>query len=125
MTEFDKDQMKALEMQLMSHNLNNLRNQIASLAQQTMELEDLREGLSGLKDIKDTKSFIPFGSGIFLESELKQPKDVLMNVGTGILVKKDFKSAVDIIGRQISELKKISLEMTSELEKIESQLSSQ
>jgi prefoldin alpha subunit len=125
MTEFDKDQMKALEMQLMNHNLTNLRNQLASLSQQVLELEDLRNGLSSLKDIEDKKSFVPFGSGIFLEAELKKPKDVLMNVGTGVLVKKDFNTALDIIGKQITELNKISFEMSSELEKIESQLNSQ
>ena len=125
MTEFDKDQMKALEMQLMNHNLTNLRNQLASWSQQVLELEDLRNGLSSLKDIEDKKSFVPFGSGIFLEAELKKPKDVLMNVGTGVLVKKDFNTALDIIGKQITELNKISFEMSSELEKIESQLNSQ
>ena len=124
MTGLDKEQLKALEMQLMGHNLNNLRNQIATITQQIIELEDLKEGLVSLKDVKDRKSFVPFGSGIFLESELKQPKEVLMNVGTGVLVKKDFGAATEIIGNQIGELKKISLEMSFEIEKIESQFTS-
>ncbi len=121
----DKEQLQALEMQLMSHNLNNLKSQIDAISQQIVELEGLKEGLGGLEDMDDKKSFVPFGSGVFLESEIKKPKDVLMNVGAGILVKKDFKSAVNIIGNQITELKKISVEMNSEVQKIESQLVSQ
>jgi prefoldin alpha subunit len=122
--ELDPEQLKALEMQLVGQNLNNLKNQIDSIAQQIVELEELKEGLLSLKDVKDRKSFIPFGSGVFLESELKQPKEVLMNVGSGVLVKKDFGVATDIIGRQITELKRISFEMSSEMKKIESQFNS-
>ena len=89
---------------------------------QTEELKKIKEDLLNLKDVKDKKTYVPLGAGIFLESELKNTKNVVMNVGSNVLVKKDFKSANEILDKQINELKKIQVQLDSELNRIEAGL---
>ena len=115
----EKEGLMALEQQMIQQNLMNLRNQLMSLTSQTEELMKLKEELMSIKDVKDRKAFVPLGAGIFLESELKQPKEVIMNVGSNILVKKDYDSSAKILDKQIEELKNIQSQLEKEIGKIE------
>ena len=115
----EKEGLMALEQQMIQQNLMNLRNQLLTLSSQTEELMRLKEDLVSIKDIKDKKTLVPLGAGIFLESELKKPKDVVMNVGSNILVKKDFDSSIKILDKQIEELKNIQSQLEREISKIE------
>ena len=115
----EKENFMALEQQMIQQNLMNLKNQLLSLNSQTEELIRLKEDLISIKDVKDKKTLVPLGAGIFLESELKQLKEVVMNVGSNILVKKDFNSSTKILDKQIEELKNIQSQLEKEISKIE------
>ncbi len=115
----EEERMKALEQQMIQQNLMNLKNQLLSLNSQTEELTRLKEDLISIKDVKDRKTLVPLGAGIFLESELKHPKELVMNVGSNILVKKDFNSSTKILDKQIEELKNIQSQLETEISKIE------
>ena len=97
----------------------NLKNQLATLNMQTEELMKIKEDLISIKDIENRETFVPMGAGIFLESELKKPKEVILNVGANVLVKKDFDSAKDILTKQIDELRNIKSQLENELSKME------
>ncbi len=115
----EKENLIALEQQMIQQNLMNLKNQLLSLKSQTEELIRLKEDLISIKEVKDRKTLVPLGAGIFLESELKQPKEVVMNVGSNILVKKDFDSSAKILDKQIEELTNIQAQLEKEINKIE------
>ncbi len=115
----EKERFAALEQQIIQQNLMNLKNQLSTLSMQIEELQKIKEDMLSLKDIKNTESYIPLGAGIFLESEIKQPKEVILNVGANVLVKKDFNSANKILDRQIDELKNIRFQLEKELNRFE------
>ena len=118
----NEERMKALNFQFLNQNLMNLNNQIETINLQIVELSNLKIGLTELKDIKDKQTFIPLGNGVFLETIISQPKGLLMNVGSNILVKKDFESTGKLIEKQISDLNSINLQLNHEIKKIEKNL---
>tara|TARA_Y100000310_G_scaffold238913_1_gene242456 strand:- start:2917 stop:3288 length:372 start_codon:yes stop_codon:yes gene_type:complete len=115
----EKERFAAIEQQLIQQNLMNLKNQINTLNMQIEELKRIKEDLLSIKEVKDKKTFVPLGAGIFLESKLKQPKEVVLNVGANVLVKKDFNSASKILDNQVDELKNIQSQLESELNRLE------
>jgi prefoldin alpha subunit len=115
----EKERFVALEQQLIQQNFMNLKNHLATLNMQVDELIRIKEDLLSLKDVKDEKTFVPLGAGIFLEAVLKQPKEVVLNVGANVLVKKDFDSASKILEKQVTELKNIQSQLESELNRLQ------
>lgn len=118
----NEERMRALNFQFLNQNLMNLKNQIETINLQIVELNHLKIGLTELKDIKDKQAFIPLGNGVFLETIINQPKGLLMNVGSNILVKKDFESTGKLIEKQIGDLNSITLQLNQEIRKIEKNL---
>ena len=115
----EQDKIKAIEQQVLSQNLMNLKNQINGLNLQTDELKRLKESLNELKGMKERKPQVSVGNGLFLEAKLEEPKDVLMNIGANIIVKKDFNSSLKIVDKQIDEFEKIKNQMNKELQKLD------
>ena len=115
----ERERFVALEKQMIQQNLMNLKDQITNLGMQTTELKKIKEDLLSLKNIENKKTYVPFGAGIFLESNLKQPKEIILSVGANVLVKKDFNSANKILEKQVNELKSIESQLESELNKLE------
>lgn len=109
---------KMLAQQLMGQQLQQIEQQIATIDAQITELEQLKENLSELKNYDKRTIHTPMGAGVFLESELRKPENVLLNVGSNVIVKKDTDSAIKIIGNQVEELKKIQKQMEKEYESL-------
>ncbi len=110
-----EDAQKLMAQQLFMQQLQQLEQQIASIEQQRVDLTSLKENIAELQQLKKVKIHTPLGAGVFLESEVKQVDDVLLGVGSGVIVKKEVKDAVKIIENQIVELEKISIQMQQEL----------
>ena len=82
-------QQKYLEFQILTEQIPKIQQQIVSLNQQIMELKLLKDSLNKVKNIKaNTKSLIPLSPNIFTKAEIKDNKEVLVSVGSNILVKK-------------------------------------
>jgi prefoldin alpha subunit len=109
------DAQKLMAQQLFMQQLQQLEQQIASVEQQKLDLTSLTENIVELKKLKKVKIHTPLGAGVFLESEVKEVENVLLGVGSGVIVKKEVSSAIKIIERQIVELEKISIQMQQEL----------
>ena len=115
MTEKQQDTQKLMVQQLMMQQLQQIEQQISTIEQQKVDLTTLQENLEELQKLKKVKIHTPLGAGVFLESEVKETNDVLLGVGSGVIVKKDVKAAIKIMGRQVQELEKISVQMQNEL----------
>jgi prefoldin alpha subunit len=121
----DKDQIAQQQMmaqQMMAQQVQQMEQQIASVGQQISELNMLKDNLNELKGLKNTKMKTPLGSGIFIESELKDVSTVLMGVGSGVIVKKSTDSAIGVIEKQIKELDSLSIQMQNELTEFSKQM---
>ena len=113
-----EDAQKLIAQQLMGQQLQQIDQQLATLDMQSEELNQLIESLEELKKHDKKSIYTPMGAGVFIESELKKPEDLLLNVGSNVIVKKDTESAIKIIKNQVEELSKIKSQMKQEYEKL-------
>lgn len=118
MADQKQDAQRLMAQQLFMQQLQQLEEQIASIEQQKIDLTSLNENIAELQKLKKVKIHTPLGAGVFLESEVQEVNDVLLGVGSGVIVKKDVNSAIKIIQRQIEELGKISIQMQQELDNL-------
>ena len=105
----DKEtQQKYLELHLLNTQIKQLTQQLALLEQQLLELRISDDSLEDFKNIKNEKeSFVPLVGGIFVKSKLENNKNVLINVGQGIIVEKSIDEARNMVSMQEKEVKKI------------------
>ena len=118
----EEDNQKYIAQQILGQQLQQIEQQIASVDMQIIELISLKDSLIELTKVKSKKIYTPLGAGVFIESELKKVDDVLVNVGAGIVVKKDANSAAELISSQVEELKKIKDQIQKEFDELVSSL---
>lgn len=112
-------QEKYFEFQMVERQIKQVQSQIEQLESQINELIYLQTGLNELKGVKaGNELFVPLGAGIFVNASLKDPDEVLVNVGGGVVVKKPVAGAVEIIQGQISELRGASEERSGKLSEL-------
>lgn len=98
---------KYLQIQLLDQQINQLQQQITAINQQIIESKTVEDSLDNLSKTKiNTNLFSPLGLGIFVETQLKDNKTILMNVGSKVIVKKSILKAKDLLQKRINDLKK-------------------
>lgn len=103
-----KLQEKYLEFQLLMQQSQQLEQAIQTINKQVEELNDLKQVIDDISKVKEgNELLIPLGAGIFLKGKLDNTEELLMNVGSKIVVKKKPKDALKIINEQIDEMSNI------------------
>jgi len=98
-------QQKYLELQLLEQQIKEVQQQQQILNHRLNELTKLKESLSDLEKFKENKKlFSQIGPSVFIKTELKDSKNVLMDVGSGIVVEKPISEAVKLISSQLEEI---------------------
>lgn len=112
----DKNLEKKIELQVLVQYVTQLQQQISNLDAQINELQELETALTDINlATKKNPMFASLGSGIFLESELKDNNEVLVNIGQNVIVRKSVPEAKKLIKEQIEQLKLIEKQLESEL----------
>jgi len=112
-------QKKYIELQLLNQSVNEIEQSLVNTEKQIEELKMILESLYDAKTIKPkSELFVPLGGGIFTKAELKKNEGVLMNVGSGIIVKKSFLEAERIVEDQMRELEKIFSQNQLEMSRV-------
>ena len=110
---------KYAELQMIGQQMKQLQKQIVMLNTQILELAQLQLNLTELKDIKPGTSIkITIGNGIYTNAELKNSQELLVNIGAGVVVKKDVDSAKKLIEEQEKEIKQVHEQMMAELKNL-------
>ncbi len=97
----EKDQQKALRLQMMGGQARELEQQLIEIEKKVAELKIIQESLDDLKDNKGSDLLVPFGSGVLLKGKLLDDQNVLVNVGSGIMVEKTISAAKKSLDEQI------------------------
>jgi len=101
-------QRKYVELQTLEQQFNQFKQQITNLELQLIELNKLNDSLEDLGKVKKGSGIlVPLGGGIFTKAQVLEGNDLLMNVGSGVVVKKNREDAKKILAKQIKELEKI------------------
>ena len=107
---------KYMMLQLIGSQMKELEKEISTIEEKSEDMINMKSQLSNLSELKlNSKSLAPFGLGLYVESEIKNTKQVLVNVGAGVLVKKSVGEARDLIGWQIKQTKDIAEKLTNNL----------
>ena len=111
-----------MEFQVLEQHIKQLQNQLEALTGQLIELSATSSSLDDFSRITSEKeAFVPLSSGIFAKASIKGDSALLVNVGANVVVQKDAASTKKLIQGQIEGLKKIQMQMISELEKMTKQ----
>ena len=100
-------QQKHSEVQLMNEQINQMQQRINMINQQVLQLKDIVSNLEEFKKAKkDSKLMFSVGPGVYAEGELKED-NLIVNVGSNILVKKSVPDTIEIIKEQVKELENV------------------
>jgi prefoldin alpha subunit len=114
-----KMQEKALKIQILEQQIIGVQNQLQNLEAQLVDLDITKESLDDLKKSEKGSELLSMLSpGIFVKSNLADNKDVIINVGAGVAVKKDVDKAKELVEQQFEEVKKVQLQLLMDMEKL-------
>ena len=111
-------QQKYIELQILNQQIKKIQEQFLFLQQQLGELTSLENSLAEMKSIKkDSEMFSSLGSGIFVNSKLSNPEQVIVNVGAGLLVTKTVEEALKLVKTKIENVNTSAETIREELSK--------
>ena|SRR3989344_1895134 len=112
-------QKKYMELQLLGHQIKEMQKQVQTIDSQLADLDATNNALEELSKTEEkTEMFVPISSGVFASAELKDSKELLVNVGAGTAVKKPISDVREMIDEQIVELGNYRLQALAQLEKL-------
>ena len=115
-------QQEYLKLQVLDGQIQEIQKQLETMEEQNFQLLTLKENIGSVKNFKEnSKVFAPINPGIYLESELKNSKEVLVNIGSNIFVKKTLKDAQELVQKRIDQVKKIIEDLTLDLQDLSNQ----
>ncbi len=112
-----------IRLSLLEQESNKIEEQIGLINQQIAELEVLKLSLEKLDKTKEKEILAPFGKGIFFKAEIKE-KELFVNIGANVVVKKKPKETTEIVQRQIKQLEELKKSLMKNIEDIRIQLES-
>jgi len=106
-----------LEFQIIEQQIRQLENQSAAINSQLIELMATHQGLEDIKKTKEgSKILVPLSSGIYAKAELKDNKNLIVNVGSNVASVKDVDSTKKLIEDQIDEINKLQEDLMKQLQ---------
>jgi|TARA_Y100000310_G_C20569488_1_gene757251 prefoldin alpha subunit len=106
-----------LEFQMLDQSIKQLEKQNTALNNQLMDLMATNQSLEDMKKINNgTEILMPLSGGIYAKAELKDSKNLIVNVGSNITVTKDVDSTKKLIETQIDEIQKLQKNLVIQLQ---------
>jgi len=81
---------------------------------QINELKTFNEAIESIEKSGDDEFFAPLGKGVYVRSK-RLEKDLLVDAGAGVLVKKTPEQAKSLIVQQITKLEEIRVNLSNQL----------
>lgn len=114
----EETQKKYLELQLLDQQVKQLQQQLMTVSQQIMELKRVDDDLGEFEKVKENSNmFFALGPGIFAEGSISS-KDLLLNVGSNVLVKKPIIDTKKLINLQVAELEGLIVQLQEDMRTI-------
>ncbi len=115
----EKVQEMYMEFQALDQRIKQIQKHLEVLTNQIMEMTATSNSLDEFDKLKkDKELFVPLSSGIFAKATLNDTSELLVNVGSNVVVTKNISSAKKLIIDQIEEMKKLQRRMIEDLEKM-------
>ena len=111
-----KLQQKYLQLQLYKHQLNALVEEKNNIDNRVAEHRMTIGALEELDKIKDrSEIWSPLGSNAFVMSDIKDTKNVLINIGAGVVIKSTKERSMEILQSRLNELSEVNKSLEAEI----------
>ncbi len=112
-------QTKYFELQMIKEQLDQLQKQAVFISQRAEELSQLQENVQSLQEMSTgADMFVQIGAGIHVKAALQDTEKVLVNVGADTVVQKSMGEAVDLIKKQVAELREVETSASVQVERL-------
>ena len=109
--------------QVLSQNIESMKQQMEMVEQQLIELKSTSMSIDDIEKMGESNEiFLPLGSGCFGKGSITDAKKVLVNVGAGVFVNKDIKSAKSSVEAIFNELEKAGIELEEQMKRALNQI---
>ena len=113
------------EMRMMEGSVDALNQRLQFL---TASISELRLAQNSLRDLKGIESgnpiLVPVGGGVFMDAQLGDLSKVVVGIGAGVSVERDYEKAVEEIGERLQEMEQAQGAVQQQLGQILAQLES-
>ncbi len=114
-----KLQEKFIEFQVMQQQLAQMQKNIQQLNTQKGEIEGIQQSLTELGEVNvDSDILVPVCSGVFAKAKLADNRELLVNVGSNVTVKKNIPEVKGLLAKQVAEVEKTEEQMKKQLENL-------
>jgi len=108
-----------LKLQLLDEQMKQIQKQITMLDEQLVELNNTLQALDDFnKTAVGTKILVSLSPGIFTTAELKDNKELLVNVGGNVVVKKNVAETKGLLKKRFDSIKKYRDLTLAEMQKM-------
>ena len=106
-----------MQLQMIDEQMRMMEDELRSLEQRGEEIQRLKNSMTSLKDAKKgCKAFSSLGLGIYAESELRDTEKFLVNIGSGVVIRKSLHETEDLLDRKVKEIANIGSEIVQEIQ---------
>ena len=107
------------QLQSIEQNAKNLQQQGQAIENQILELKMTERSIDEFEKLKKgDEMLVPLSNGIFAKAELNNNKELILNVGSQVMVKKNPEEAKKLINEQLEQIKEVKEKMESQMEKL-------
>ncbi len=101
----DEFQQKAYEFEMYRQELANIQKQLQELSYRIQELDLILDSLKAIKneDGKD-EIIVPIGQGVYIKTKMVNTENILIDVGSNVIIEKDIDSAISYIKERFDEI---------------------
>lgn len=104
------DQEILMRAQEIEEQAKQIEQNLEIVSQQIEELNDFKETLENFDLSKDKEMLSMLGKGVYAKTEIKE-KELFVNVGANIVVKKSPKETIRVIEEQLKRLKEVKMQL--------------
>lgn len=108
-----------LELQLLDEQMKQVQKQVVALDEQLIELNNTLQALDDFNKTEvGTNILVSLSPGIFTNAELKNNKELFVNVGNNIVVKKNVAGTKELLKKRLDSIKEYRSLTLAEMQKM-------
>jgi prefoldin alpha subunit len=108
-----------LELKELDVEIKKVNNHVENIDEQLSELQSNKQVLSKFIELKSGDDLrVPLVSGVYFKAELKDTKQVMVNVGANVTVEKSPLEVIEILEGQISELTEYRANLVGQMKQL-------
>jgi prefoldin alpha subunit len=112
------EQQDLMKINVLGQEAEKLEQQIQVIEQQAKELVEIRQSIEEISSNKNKEILSNLGKGIFIETQVKK-SELMINIGSNVLVKKTPAEALEIIDTQLKQLSEGKGDLAEKVEELQ------